>query len=275
MKHGDAGRRCDGGDAAGTSAATAAAATGTGAGAGTGIGTMKARRGISARGVLTASVVSLGLCVGVVMVADSLHTPTPPPQPTAAQGFPKAAGPAPAAVAAPAFDVSKFQPMDTPPILEPATPTRVRIPAIHVNAPLTSLALDSTGRLAAPPEQNRNLAGWYGDGASPGEIGTAVIAGHVDNEQGPAVFYGLGALKPGAEVDVDRADGVTAVFTVDAVQAYDARAFPNDKVYGDAARAELRVITCGAGFDKRHHEYLGNVVVFAHLTAARGQAAGS
>jgi hypothetical protein len=89
------------------------------------------------------------------------------------------------------------------------------------------------------------------------------------------VFYGLGALKRGAEVDVDRADGVTAVFTVDAVQAYDARAFPSDKVYGDTARAELRVITCGAGFDKRHHEYLGNVVVFAHLTAARGKAAGS
>lgn len=232
-----------------------------------------ARRGISARGVLTASLVSLGLCAGVVMVADSLRTPAPPPQPTAAQGFAKSTGPASAAVAAPAFDVGRFQPMDTPPILGPATPTRVRIPAISVNAPLMSLALDATGRLAAPPEQNRNLAGWYGGGASPGEIGTAVIAGHVDNDQGPAVFYSLGSLKPGAEVDVDRADGVTAVFTVDAVQAYDARAFPNDKVYGDAARAELRVITCGAGFDKRRHEYLGNVVAFAHLTAARGPAA--
>ncbi|MEZ0114783.1 hypothetical protein ABH920_008818 [Catenulispora sp. EB89] len=255
MKHGDARRLFDGGD---TTAKTA-----------------KARHGISARGVLTASLVSLGLCVGVVMVADSLHTPAPPPQPTAAQGFPKAASPAQAAVAAPAFDVSKFQPLDAPPILAPATPTRVRIPAINVDAPLMSLALDSTGRLAAPPERDRNLAGWYGDGTSPGDIGTAVIAGHVDNDQGPAVFYALGALKPGAEVDVDRADGVTAVFTVDAVQAYDARAFPNDKVYGDAARAELRVITCGAGFDKRRYEYLGNVVVFAHLTAARGQAAGS
>jgi sortase (surface protein transpeptidase) len=269
MKHGDGRRRSGVGDGAmktqtETKAETDAATA-----------TAKTQHRISARGVLTASLVSLGLCVGVVMVADSLHTPTPPPQPTAAQGFPKAVSPAQAAMAAPAFDAGKFQPMDTPPILGPATPTRVRIPAITVNAPLMSLALDSTGRLAAPPEQDRNLAGWYGDGASPGEIGTAVIAGHVDNNQGPAVFYGLGALKPGAEVDVDRADGVTAVFTVDAVQAYDARSFPNDKVYGDSARAELRVITCGAGFDKQHYEYLGNVVVFAHLTAARGQAAGS
>jgi hypothetical protein len=229
------------------------------------------RLGITARAVVSASAISLGLCVGVVMVADGLHTPKAPPQPSAAQGLPKAAPvPAAAAAAGPAFDVGKVQSLDLPPVLGPATPTRVRIPAIKVNAPLMSLALDSTGRLAAPPEQNRNLAGWYGDGTSPGEIGTAVIAGHVDNDRGPAVFYGLGALKPGAEVDVDRSDGVTAVFTVDAVQAYDARAFPDDKVYGDAARAELRVITCGAGFDKRHHEYLGNVVVFAHLTAARG-----
>ena len=229
---------------------------------------LKDRMEISARGVVTASLVSLGLCVGVVMVADSLHTPKPPAQPTAAQAFGDPASQA--AKAAPAFDASKLQPLDLPPILGPATPTRVRIPAINVNAPLMPLALDSTGRLAAPPEQNRNLAGWYGEGASPGEIGTSVIAGHVDNKQGPAVFYALGALKKGAEVDVDRSDGVTAVFTVDAVEAYDARAFPNDKVYADAARAELRVITCGAGFDKKHFEYMGNVVVFAHLTAARG-----
>lgn len=236
------------------------------------------RPGISARGVLAASAISLALCAGVVMVADGMHTPTPPPQPTAAQAFPKpATGQAPgsspgsaAAAGASTVVVNKFQPLDLPPVLGAATPTRVRIPAINVNAPLMSLALDSTGRLAAPPEQNRNLAGWYGDGAAPGEVGTAVIAGHVDNAQGPAVFWALGALKPGAEVDVDRADGMTAVFTVDSVQAYDARAFPDDKVYGDSTRAELRIITCGAGFDKRSHEYLGNVVAFAHLTSAHG-----
>lgn len=227
---------------------------------------------ISARGVVTASLVSLGLCTGIVMVADSLHTPKPPAQPTAAQAFGDPVSQA--AKAAPAFDASKIQPLDLPPILGPATPTRVRIPAIRVDAPLMPLALDSTGRLASPPEQDRNLAGWYSDGTSPGELGTSVIAGHVDNNRGPAVFYALGALKKGAEVDVDRSDGVTAVFTVDAVEAFAARAFPNDKVYGDAARAELRVITCGAGFDKKHSQYLGNVVVFAHLTATRGASPG-
>src|SRR3954470_17824450 len=137
---------------------------------------------MSARDVVTASAVSLVLCVGVVLVADGLHTPKPPPQPTAAQAF--AAGQPPATSTPPQPDpaadlLARFQLLQQP-ILAPATPTRVRIPAIHVDAPLTGLALDANRHLAAPSERDRNLAGWYSDGTSPGVVGTAVIAGHVD-----------------------------------------------------------------------------------------------
>jgi hypothetical protein len=90
----------------------------------------------------------------------------------------------------------------------------------------------------------------------------------VDNADGPAVFFRLGALKRGAVVEVDRRDGRTAVFTVDAVEVYDARDFPDAKVYGTATRPELRVITCGGGYS-RATGYRGNVVVFAHLTGSR------
>ncbi|MGG8406196.1 sortase domain-containing protein, partial [Streptomyces sp. 12297] len=95
--------------------------------------------------------------------------------------------------------------------------------------------------------------------------GTAVVAGHVDHAGGRAVFYELGALRRGAAIEVTRGDGRTAVFTVDAVEVYGAKGFPDRKVYGPAARAELRVITCGGGFSPRTG-YRGNVVVFAHLT---------
>ncbi|GAA1982683.1 class F sortase [Catenulispora subtropica] len=222
---------------------------------------------MSAQGVVKASLVSLGLCAGIVLIADGLHTPKPPPQPTAAQAF-QMPVPVPAPV-----DASQDAPLDQP-MLAPATPTRVRIPAINVNAPLTGLGLEAGRHLAAPPEEDRNLAGWYSGGTPPGVVGTAVIAGHVDTRRGPAVFYSLGALKRGDAVDVDRADGQSAVFTVDAVEAYDARAFPDDKVYGAAKRAELRLITCGAGFDKHHKRYSGNVVVYAHLTGVQAAPAG-
>lgn len=229
------------------------------------------RRDITARGVVLTALASLGLCAGIVLVADSLRTPKPPPQPTAAQAF--AAG-QPVGVAAgrnplPAADLPPHVAAPAAPILAPSPPTRVRIASIKVDAPLTGLSLEKTGQLAAPPEQNGDLAGWYQGGTTPGALGTAVIAGHVDNHQGPAVFYNLGALKQGDTIQVDRADGLTAVFTIDAVEAYDARDFPTAKVYGAATRAELRVITCGAGFDEGHDRYRGNVVVYAHLTAAQ------
>ena len=156
----------------------------------------------------------------------------------------------------------------TAPALPPSPPDRVRIPAIGVDAPLTGLGLTETGSLDVPPAGKKNLAGWYEAGTTPGETGTAVVAGHVDNAQGPAVFYDLGALRKGAEIEVDRRDGGTAVFTVDAVEAYPADTFPDQKVYGPADRPELRVITCGGPYS-RSTGYQGNVVVFAHLTGSR------
>ncbi|MER7175457.1 class F sortase [Streptomyces mesophilus] len=151
--------------------------------------------------------------------------------------------------------------------LPSAAPTRVRIGAIGVNAPLMDLDLEPDGRLASPPENDSNLAGWYGDGVAPGSRGTAIIAGHVDIPTGPAVFYHLGALKKGMRIDVSRSDRRTAHFTIDAIEVYDAEDFPDDKVYADSDRAELRVITCGGGYDKHRGRYRGNVVVYAHLTS--------
>ncbi|MFC8416071.1 class F sortase [Streptomyces coelicoflavus] len=154
------------------------------------------------------------------------------------------------------------------PALPPSPPDRVRIPAIGVDAPLTGLGLTSAGSLDVPPAEKKNLAGWYEAGTTPGETGTAILAGHVDNAEGPAVFYRLGALEKGAGIEVDRRDGGVAVFTVDAVEVYAADAFPDEKVYGAADRPELRVITCGGPYS-RSTGYQGNVVVFAHLTDSR------
>ena len=229
------------------------------------------RRDLTPRDVVLTALASLGLCAGIVLVADSLHTPKPPPQPGPAQAF-AAVQPVSAAAGRNPLPAADRPPRPTEPaapILAPSTPTRVRIAAIKVDAPLMGLSLDKSGHLAPPPEQKKDVAGWYQDGTTPGALGTAVIAGHVDNRHGPAVFYNLGALKKGETIQVDRADGLTAVFAIDAIEAYDARDFPTAKVYGAATRAELRVITCGAGFDEHRGRYRGNVVVYAHLTAAQ------
>ncbi|CAM5261445.1 MULTISPECIES: class F sortase [Streptomyces] len=141
---------------------------------------------------------------------------------------------------------------------------RVRIPAIRVDAPVVQVGLDADGWVAAPPPENPGLAGWFTGAVSPGEKGTAVVVGHVDNKQGPAVFYGLGALKKGDQVEVLRQDGKTAVFEIYGVEVFEKNNFPGDRVYGSKGAPELRVITCGGGFSKQNG-YDGNVVVFARL----------
>ncbi|MEU9352045.1 class F sortase [Streptomyces griseoloalbus] len=147
-------------------------------------------------------------------------------------------------------------------------PDRVRIPAIRVDAPVMEVGLDAEGWVDAPPPQDPNLAGWFTGAVSPGEKGTAIVVGHVDNAQGPAVFYGLGALKKGNRVEIARKDAKTAVFEIYGIEVFAKNNFPGDRVYASKGAAELRVITCGGGFSQQNG-YDGNVVVFARLVEVR------
>ncbi|WP_152776065.1 class F sortase [Streptomyces spongiae] len=205
-----------------------------------------------------ACVTAGALCCGAWLLRGGTGHDAPP-QPSAAQAHTRSESGS-------GFEESEVPP--AVPALPPSPPRRVRIPSIRVNAPLTGLGLTSTGSLDVPPATEENLVGWYEAGTTPGERGTAIVAGHVDTADGPAVFYRLGALTRGARVEVERRDGAVALFSVDAVEVYDARAFPDEKVYGAADRPELRLITCGGGYS-RQTGYRGNVVVFAHLTGVR------
>ncbi|MEV7613711.1 class F sortase [Streptomyces sp. NPDC089799] len=206
--------------------------------------------GLGPAPVARAGLLALAVCLGVWLVTSGSAEEVRPPQPSPAEAADAWGGRSGAAP------------------LPGSPPVRIRIPSIGVDAPLTGLGLDRDGSLQVPPTGDRNLAGWYRDGTTPGAAGTAILAGHVDRATGPAVFYRLGAVRRGASVEVPRADGRTAVFTVHAVEVYDADAFPDERVYGPARRAELRVITCGGPFSPGTG-YRGNVVVFAHLTGVR------
>ncbi|MFF3557193.1 class F sortase [Streptomyces tsukubensis] len=193
------------------------------------------------------------VCAGLWLVHNGSRTVNPP-VPSAAQAF--AAGP-------------RFHTDAAADPLPPSQPLRFRIPDIDVDAPFIGLGLGRDGSLDVPPAENRNLVGWFRDGTPPGSKGTSVVAGHVDNASGPAVLYALGALAKGHRIEIVRADRQVAVFTIDAIEVYEADAFPDSKVYGPEDRAELRVITCGGGFDKKSGDYRGNVVAYAHLIGVR------
>ncbi|MET8687975.1 class F sortase [Streptomyces sp. NPDC004732] len=221
------------------------------------------RTGRKTGNAVIGAVTAVALCSGAWLLSNGAES-HPPPQPSAAQA---AQAPSTAPGTAPGTGPGIDPDSGTTP-LPPSPPDRVRIPAIGVDTPLMGLGLTRQGSLDVPPPERKNLAGWYEAGTTPGERGTAIVAGHVDNKEGPAVFYELGALQKGRTIEVERRDGSVAVFTVHANEVYDAADFPDEKVYGAANRPELRVITCGGKYSKRTG-YQGNVVVFAHLTAVR------
>lgn len=150
------------------------------------------------------------------------------------------------------------------PDLPRSLPTRISIPSIGVDAPVRPTGLDSDGSIQVPPLDEPALTGWYTSGAAPGQRGSAVILGHVDTRRdGPAVFYRLSRLRPGDSIEVLRRDGRTANFQVDSVERFPRASFPSTRVYGPLDYPGLRLVTCGGKFDRRHHEYLDNVMVFA------------
>ncbi len=144
-----------------------------------------------------------------------------------------------------------------------ADPVRVRVPSIGVDAPIDPLVVDGNGVL--PPPDTFTGTGWWQAGPEPGEVGPAVIAGHVDSYTGPAVFFELDQLDSGDEIFVDRADGTTAVFAAKRTERHEKDDFPTDAVYSDTADPQLRLITCGGDFDEGDRRYLDNIIVYADL----------
>jgi sortase (surface protein transpeptidase) len=140
------------------------------------------------------------------------------------------------------------------------------VPSIGVDTHLMALGLTTTGALEVPP--NGFPAGWYTGSPTPGQLGPAIIAGHVHWDGRPGVFYRLGQVRPGARVAVRRKDGLTVVFTVTKVRDYSKARFPSRAVYGNIPRAGLRLITCG-GFNQQTATYEDNIVVFAKLVGTR------
>ncbi|QXG77001.1 class F sortase [Modestobacter sp. L9-4] len=167
-------------------------------------------------------------------------------------------GPPPAAVAdAPPAPVLLTRPVAAAVV----APVRVSAPAIDLDTDLVDIGVDAAGALVPPADYAQ--AGWFSAGPAPGDVGPAVLAGHVDNKSGPAVFFRLEELVPGDQVVVTRSDGRPVPFTVTEVAAYPKTAFPTAQVYGPTAGAELRLITCGGTFDRSRRSYTDNVVVYA------------
>jgi sortase (surface protein transpeptidase) len=208
------------------------------------------------RGLLVAAglAVALAGCSAAPSAGDG-----PPPVGVQAEALAQPAGssPAPPALA---------EAEGTEPV-----PTAVTVPAIGVSSSLIGLGLNQDGTAGVPPVTQPGQASWFEPGVRPGEVGPAVLLGHVSGRPPgargsvPGVFARLAELAPGDDVAIDRADGTTVTFEVVRVETHDKDAFPTAAVWGDQPVPVLRLVTCGGVFDRAAGSYESNVVVFAEL----------
>jgi hypothetical protein len=143
-----------------------------------------------------------------------------------------------------------------------ARPLYIEIPVLAVARPLGELSADpDTGELSAPADPA--MPGWFASGVIPGDIGPAVVGGHVDSRNGPGVFFELERLRPTDLIMITRSDGRKIRFAVTAVHRYPKDRFPTAAVYGATPVPQLRLVTCGGRFDSRARSYPDNVIVDA------------
>ena len=148
--------------------------------------------------------------------------------------------------------------------MQAPNPAVIRIPRLEVEASIIPLGLQDDGSIEVPEDPDQ--AGWWLGGPEPGETGPAVILGHVDSqEEGPAVFFYLQYLDPGDQIHIDRVDGSTITYVVEATERHNKDEFPTDAVYGPTDQPTLRLVTCGGDFDFGVRTYEDNVIVFASL----------
>jgi Sortase domain len=210
------------------------------------------------RGVVVLSLVIAGTagCTGGRPSKESLSRAAPPASRSAVAGAtsPPAAGPTRTTEVID-FPVGSWRRLSLSP------PMRVEIPAIGVSSPLVRLGLNRDGSMQVPGDFQ--VAGWFTGGPQPGQLGPAVIAGHVDSRTGPAVFHRLRDLQPGDQIRVVRADRRVVRFEVESLASYPKQALPDDQVFGATTAPALRLITCAGSFDRARDSYRDNLVVSA------------
>lgn len=201
-------------------------------------------------------------------------TPIPPPRHDAAPSatpfdFP---GPSVSMWPTPAlFATPTEPPTATPDVLAQAgVPVRLELPSIGVNAVIEQVGITRDRAMGVPSSWDR--VGWYRLGYRPGDLGNAVIAGHLDTSSGgPAVFWDLERLVPGDEVIVTYSNGDRLVFIVQGSQVFDHDASGPiiEQIFGPALTANLNLITCDGAWDRGRATYTKRLVVFTTLAPDR------
>ena len=139
--------------------------------------------------------------------------------------------------------------------VETFIPNRLKIPAIDVNAKIEVVGKDDQGRMDVPKQTDQ--VGWYRYGAKVNQTGNVILAGHLDDTNGPAVFYDLAKVKRGQRIEVSSKTGEQVSYVVTNVKSYPVDQAPVGLIFGATLAQRLTLITCvgtftqSKGYDQR------------------------
>lgn len=140
----------------------------------------------------------------------------------------------------------------------PAKPASISIPSARIESDVVEVGAADDGILVPPAAQ----VGWFRLGPRPGEIGRAIVIGHLDSAEGTAAFTSLTAVEEGGRVVVIDREGERHPYEVAGMLDVAKSDFQAEQVYESRGRAELVLITCGGAFDP-DTGYADNLIVFA------------
>ena len=146
------------------------------------------------------------------------------------------------------------------------TPPQPKVPAValtigdlDISQALQPVGLQDDGWMEIPDVTE---IGWYRHGAAPGQPGSTVLVAHVWWGDTPGPFHRLGALEPGALIEVGGEDGAVHSYVVVERTMYDKDSLP-DRLWHKSGPESLALITCGGDFNSSTRRYKQNIVVYA------------
>jgi len=143
-----------------------------------------------------------------------------------------------------------------------ATPARVRVPELGVDAAVIPVGVDGNGDVQVPDDVG--TVGWYRFGPVPGATGSAVLVGHVDDHlQGVGVLARIGDLNPGDRIEIVDDNGGARTFAVVSREQWAKDGTPMARLFDRGGQARLVLMTCGGVFDRSRLSYDDNIAVTA------------
>jgi len=158
-------------------------------------------------------------------------------------------------------DLLEGTPANFPVVARIGRPSRLMIPKINVDVGFEYVGLTGDGAMDVPKIPTD--VAWFELGPRPGEIGSAVVAGHFGWKNGiAAAFDNLYKLQRGDKLYVVDETGTTTTFVVRGLRTYGENKNASDVFTSSDGESHLNLITCEGIWDQVGKSYSNRIVIF-------------